>query len=145
MTAQGPRVIEFNARFGDPETQVVLALLETPLAALLCATATATLGEQPPLRWHSGAAVTVVLAAAGYPDRPQVGDLISGSERDGVVHAATRRRDDGAIVSSGGRIVSATAVGATVAQARQRAYDLVDQVEFDGRQYRRDIAAAVSG
>ena len=140
MTAKGPRVVEFNARFGDPETQVVLALLETPLGGLLQAAATGALAGHPPLRWRDGAAVTVVLAAAGYPGTPNSGDVVTGAEQPGVIHAGTRRRDDGAIVSSGGRVVSATAVGATLEQARARAYDLVGGIELAGARFRTDIA-----
>jgi phosphoribosylamine--glycine ligase len=140
MTGKGPRVVEFNARFGDPETQVVLALLETPLGGLLHAAATGAHAGHPPLRWRDGAAVTVVLAAAGYPGTPQAGDVVTGAEQPGVIHAGTRRRDDGAIVSSGGRVVSATAVGATLEQARARAYDLVAGIELAGARFRTDIA-----
>jgi phosphoribosylamine--glycine ligase len=140
MTGRGPRVVEFNARFGDPETQVVLALLESPLGALLHAAATGTLATHPPLQWRDGSAVTVVLAAANYPDTPRVGDVITGAEQAGIIHAGTRRRHDGAIISSGGRVLSATAVGPTLAAARERAYALVGRVELDGGQSRSDIA-----
>ena len=140
ITRDGPRVVEFNARFGDPETQVVLALLATPLAGLLNAAATGRLGEHPPLRWHDGSAVTVVLAAAGYPDTPRTGDVLTGAEQSGVVHAGTRRRDDGAVVSSGGRVLSATASAPTLAGARRRAYDLLATVDLPGGQFRSDIA-----
>jgi phosphoribosylamine--glycine ligase len=146
LTARGPRVVEFNARFGDPETQVVLALLESPLGALLHAAATGRLAEQPPLKWRDGAAVTVVLAAAGYPGTPRTGDVLTGAEQPGVVHAGTRRRDDGAVVSAGGRVVSVTAVGGDLADARRRAYDRVATVHLPGGQYRTDIAErAVAG
>jgi phosphoribosylamine--glycine ligase len=140
MTPAGPRVIEFNARFGDPETQVVLALLETPLCGLLYAAATGALAEQPPLRWRDGSAVTVVLAAAGYPATPRTGDVLTGTEAPGVIHAGTRRRDDGAVVASGGRVVSATAVGDSLEQARERAYRLVAGIDLPGGVYRTDIA-----
>ncbi|MDP9093176.1 MAG: phosphoribosylamine--glycine ligase [Actinomycetota bacterium] len=140
ITPGGSRVIEFNARFGDPETQVVLALLETPLAGLLYAAATGALGEVPALRWREGAAVTVVMAAANYPGPPRTGDVITGSDQPGIIHAGTRRRDDGAVVSSGGRVLSATATGATLAQARERAYALVAGVGLPDGQYRTDIA-----
>jgi phosphoribosylamine--glycine ligase len=140
LTARGPRVVEFNARFGDPETQVVLALLDSPLCRLLHAAATGTLAQHPPLVWRDGAAVTVVIAAEGYPGAPRVGDPISGSEQQGVIHAGTRRRDDGAIVSSGGRVVSVTATGETLAEARDRAYALVATVHLPGGQHRSDIA-----
>ena len=144
MTARGPRVVEFNARFGDPETQVVLPLLETPLAGLLNAAAVGTLAAHEPLRWRNGAAVTVVLAAEGYPERPRRGDVVTGSERDGVVHAGTRRRDDGAIVSSGGRVVSATGVAPTLAEARERAYSVLSGVQLPGGQFRSDIALSTA-
>jgi len=140
MTSSGPRVVEFNARFGDPETQVVLALLETPLGGLLWAAASGTLANHPPLQWRDGSAVTVVLAAANYPGPPRLGDVIVGAEHTGIIHAGTRRRDDGAIVSSGGRVLSATAVGQTLAAARVRAYELVNRVELEGGQARSDIA-----
>jgi phosphoribosylamine--glycine ligase len=146
LTSRGPRVVEFNARFGDPETQVVLALLETPLAGLLHAAATGVLAAHPPLRWREGAAVTVVLAAAGYPGAPRTGDVLTGADQPGVIHAGTRRRDDGAVVSSGGRVVSATAVGDTLEEARERAYRLVAGIDLPGGQFRRDIAVrAVRG
>ena len=140
MTSRGPRVVEFNARFGDPETQVVLALLESPLAALLDAAATGRLGDLAPLRWRDGSAVTVVIAAAGYPGTPQSGAVITGAEQDGVIHAGTRRREDGAIVASGGRVLSVTAVGSDLADARRRAYELVRTVELPGGHFRSDIA-----
>ncbi len=140
VTSAGPRVVEFNARFGDPETQVVLALLETPLGALLHAAATATLAAHPPLRWRDASAVTVVLAASGYPGPPRAGDVITGSERPGVVHAGTRRRDDGAIVSAGGRVLSPTGIGATLDEARTNAYALLAGIDLPGGQHRDDIA-----
>ena len=143
LTSAGPKVVEFNARFGDPETQVVLALLETPLAGLLHAAAAGTLAAHPPLVWRAGAAVTVVIAAAGYPGTPVAGDVITGAEVDGVIHAGTRRRDDGAIVSTGGRVLSVTATGADLAAARVAAYKLAASVHLPGGQYRRDIAATV--
>jgi phosphoribosylamine--glycine ligase len=140
LTARGPRVVEFNARFGDPETQVVLALLESPLRRLLHAAATGTLAAHPPLSWRAGAAVTVVIAAAGYPGSPRTGDPITGADQPGVIHAGTRRRDDGAIVSSGGRVVSVTAIGKSLDEARNRAYALAATVGLPGGQFRRDIA-----
>src|SRR5690606_36827097 len=147
VTATGPTVIEFNARFGDPETQAVLALLETPLAGLLHAAATGTLAGHAPLRWRPGAAVTVVVAAAGYPAAARTGDVITGADRPGIIHAGTARRaSDGALVSAGGRVVCATAVGPDLAAARDAAYELVDGIILDGSQHRRDIAlAAVRG
>ena len=145
ITSRGPRVVEFNARFGDPETQVVLALLETPLGGLLHATATGSLAAHPPLQWKDGAAVTVVVAAANYPGTPRTGDVITGADQPGVIHAGTRRRDDGAVVSAGGRVLSATATGGTLAEARAAAYALVGRVDLPGGQHRSDIAARAAG
>ncbi|WDZ86157.1 phosphoribosylamine--glycine ligase [Micromonospora cathayae] len=142
ITAAGPRVIEFNARFGDPETQVVLALLESPLGGLLHAAATGTLAAHPPLRWRDGSAVTVVVAAENYPGSPRTGDVITGGELPGVIHAGTRRGEDGSLRSAGGRVLCATATGADLATARDAAYALVDSVELAGSHHRRDIAAA---
>ncbi|HEX7744901.1 MAG TPA: phosphoribosylamine--glycine ligase [Micromonosporaceae bacterium] len=146
LTAAGPKVIEFNARFGDPETQAVLELLETPLAGPLYAAATGALASHPPLRWRGGAAVTVVVAAEGYPAKPRTGDRITGADRPGIIHSGTTRAEDGSVVTAGGRVVCATASGLSLAAARQRAYALVDGVSFEGAQHRRDIAlAAVEG
>jgi phosphoribosylamine--glycine ligase len=139
LTATGPRVVEFNARFGDPETQVVLPLLDTPLAGLLAAAATGTLAAQSLPRWRTGAAVTVVVAAAGYPGPPRAGDVIAGADLPGVLHAGTRRREDGAIVSAGGRVLSVVGTGDTLAAARAAAYDLVARVDLPGGQHRTDI------
>ncbi|HTZ43678.1 MAG TPA: phosphoribosylamine--glycine ligase [Jatrophihabitans sp.] len=141
MTAAGPRVVEFNARFGDPETQVVLALLESSLAGLLHAAATGTLAEQPPPRWRDGAAVTVVIAAAGYPAAPRTDDEIVGAEVSGVLHAGTRRDGGGVLRSAGGRVLSVTAAAASLAEARQRVYERVAGIELAGSQHRTDIAA----
>ncbi|KID29264.1 phosphoribosylamine--glycine ligase [Prauserella sp. Am3] len=140
LTSDGPQVIEFNCRFGDPETQVVLALLRTPLAGLLHATATGTLADQPPLEWSDGAAVTVVLAADGYPGKPRTGDVITGGEAQGVLHAGTRRRDDGAVVSSGGRVLSVVGTGPDLDAARADAYERVASVNLAGAHHRTDIA-----
>jgi phosphoribosylamine---glycine ligase len=146
LTERGPKVIEFNCRFGDPEAQVVLALLETPLAGLLQAAATGGLGGHPPLRWRSGAAVAVVVAAAGYPGTPRRGDVVGGVDGvPGILHAGTARRDgDGVLVSAGGRVLACTATGADLAQARAGAYALVDRVRLDGAQWRTDIAQAAA-
>lgn len=146
LTSEGPQVIEFNCRFGDPETQAVLALLRTPLAGLLHATATGILDEQPPLDWAPGAAVTVVLAAEGYPGRPRVGDVITGGDAEGVLHAGTRRREDGAVVSAGGRVLSVVGVGDDLVAAREQAYQRVAEVHLPGGHHRTDIALrAVDG
>jgi phosphoribosylamine--glycine ligase len=145
ITPDGPKVIEFNCRFGDPETEAVLALLETPLAGLLRAAATGQLAEHPPLRWRAGSAVTVVVAAAGYPGTPRVGDPITGADRPGVYHAGTRLVD-GALVSAGGRVLACTATGPTLSDARAAAYELVGGVGLAGSQHRTDIAvAAIEG
>ncbi len=144
MTAQGPAVIEFNCRFGDPETQAVLALLVSPLGALLHSTATGGLAEFPPLRWQDGYAVTVVLAAENYPGRPRVGDVIDGAEGDGVLHAGTTRRDDGAVVSAGGRVLSAVGTGADLTAARDCAYRTLASIRLPGGHFRTDIGLAAA-
>jgi phosphoribosylamine--glycine ligase len=146
MTSRGVRVVEFNARFGDPETEVVLPLLETPLAGLLHAAATGGLAEQAPLRWRNGAAVTVVVAAPGYPERPRTGDVITGADAEGVLHAGTRRDPDGSVRSAGGRVLAVTAVDADLAAARQAAYERVAAVRLADAHWRTDIGlAAVEG
>ncbi|MFF5985617.1 phosphoribosylamine--glycine ligase [Prauserella flavalba] len=140
LTSDGPQVIEFNCRFGDPETQAVLALLRTPIAGLLHATATGRLAEHPPLEWAEGAAVTVVLAADGYPGKPRTGDVITGGEAEGVLHAGTRRRDDGAVVSNGGRVLAVVGTGGDLEAARAQAYERVGRVHLPGAHHRTDIA-----
>ena len=140
LTRKGPRVVEFNARFGDPETQAVLALLETPLASLLYAAATGRLAEHEPLRWRNGAAVVVVLAAAGYPGPARTGDVLTGADREGVLHAGTARREDGSLVAAGGRVLGCVGTGPDLARAREAAYHLIGQITLDGGHYRRDIA-----
>jgi phosphoribosylamine--glycine ligase len=140
------RVVEFNARFGDPETEVVLPLLETPLAGLLEAAATGTLADVPPLRWRDGAAVTVVVAAPGYPEAPRTGEPVTGADGDGVLHAGTAVTEDGTVVSSGGRVLAVTAVGTDLAAARETAYGRVAGIRLTGAHWRTDIAlAAVEG
>jgi phosphoribosylamine--glycine ligase len=139
ITSNGPAVIEFNCRFGDPETQSVLALLDSPLGQLLYATATGDLASFGELRWRDGAAVTVVLAAENYPGRPRVGDVVVGSEAEGVLHAGTARRDDGAIVSSGGRVLSIVGTGADLPAARSAAYGILDSIRLPGSHFRTDI------
>ncbi|ROP39538.1 phosphoribosylamine--glycine ligase [Saccharothrix texasensis] len=140
LTSTGPQVIEFNCRFGDPETQAVLALLRTPPAALFHAAATGDLASAPELEWADDHAVTVVIAAEGYPGRPRTGDVISGSEAEGVLHAGTRRREDGAVVSIGGRVLSVVGTGRTLADARTDAYRRVEGVHLTGSHHRTDIA-----
>ncbi|MGY1709945.1 phosphoribosylamine--glycine ligase [Geodermatophilus sp. SYSU D00758] len=146
LTSRGVRVVEFNARFGDPETQVVLPLLATPLGGLLRAAATGTLAGHPPLRWRPGAAVTVVVAAPGYPERPRTGDPVTGADAEGVLHAGTALDATGAVRSAGGRVLAVTAVGEDLAAARQRAYERVAGVRLADAHWRTDIAlAAVEG
>jgi phosphoribosylamine--glycine ligase len=148
ITSRGIRVIEFNARFGDPETQVVLARLRTPLGGLLRAAATGQLAGFPSLRWSEGAAVTVVIASHNYPGTPRTGDPVTGldevAERDAhayVLHAGTGRDAEGRVVSAGGRVLSVTATGADLAKARERAYRAVGRIGLDGSHHRTDIAA----
>jgi phosphoribosylamine--glycine ligase len=149
LTSRGVRVIEFNARFGDPETQVVLARLKTPLASVLMASATGRLASLAPLQWRKGSAVTVVVAAKGYPESPVTGDVISGLEEAGevagvsILHAGTKITDDG-ITSNGGRVLSVTAYGESLHEARERAYAAIDLITLEGSHHRRDIALAAS-
>jgi phosphoribosylamine--glycine ligase len=146
LTSAGPQVVEFNCRFGDPETQVVLPLLRTPPAGVLHAVATGTLAQLPPLDWGDGAAVTVVVAADGYPGTPRLGDVVTGADGEGVLHAGTRRRDDGAVVSSGGRVLSVVGTGPDLASARDDAYRRLAGVKLPGSHHRTDIALrAVQG
>jgi len=144
ITANGPAVVEFNCRFGDPETQAVLALLDSPLGQLLHAAGSGSLADFGELRWRDGAAVTVVLAAENYPARPRVGDVVVGSEADGVLHAGTTRRDDGAIVSSGGRVLSVVGTGADLTAARTRAYQILGSIRLPGSHFRNDIGLAAA-
>ncbi|MFI9218960.1 phosphoribosylamine--glycine ligase [Streptomyces werraensis] len=147
ITSRGVRVIEFNARFGDPETQVVLARLKTPLAGLLTAAATGTLAHLEPVRWSDDAAVTVVVASHNYPGTPRTGDPIAGLDEVAaqdaphayVLHAGTRLEGD-TVVSAGGRVLSVTATGKDLTEARDRAYRAVSRIRLDGSQHRTDIA-----
>jgi phosphoribosylamine--glycine ligase len=149
LTRAGLRVVEFNARFGDPETQVVLDRLDqgcSPLAPLLAAAAAGDLAGAASLEWHPGAAVVVVIAADGYPEAPVRGDEIIGTERPGhdhayLLHAGTARNAAGALVTAGGRVLNAVGSGPDVATARARAYELAATVSLRGGWYRRDIAA----
>lgn len=140
--AEGPAVVEFNCRFGDPETQAVLSLLRSSLAEALYATATGTLAELAPLEWEDGFAVMVVLAAGGSPASPRKGDALSGDALDDaarVLHAGTRK-EDGVYVSSGGRVLGVVGHGDSVAAARDEAYKVLDGIELPGGFYRKDIA-----
>lgn len=142
LTDAGPKVLEYNCRFGDPETQAVLPRLRTDLLDLLEASTRqgGLAGAEP--EWSDDWAVTVVLASRGYPESSSSGDVIEGI--DGVdaevLHAGTALREDGALVTAGGRVLNVTGLGATPAEARERAYAAAGQIEFDGRQMRGDIA-----
>ncbi len=145
LTSRGMRVIEFNVRFGDPETQAVLARLKTPLGALLLAAAKGELDTAEELRWSKDTAVAVVVAAENYPDAPRTGDRIRGlkkvDELDGVhvVHAGTKLDDEGKVVSAGGRVLAVVALGSDLVEAREKAYDGVELVQLEGSQFRTDI------
>jgi phosphoribosylamine---glycine ligase len=143
MTAAGPKVLEYNARFGDPETQAVLPRLRSDLLELLEASTRpgGLAGVEPD--WSPDWAVTVVLASRGYPESSSSGDPISGLDEVGeveVFHAGTAT-EDGRFVTAGGRVLGVTALGAGPAEARERVYAAVDRIDFDGCQVRRDIAA----
>lgn len=143
---EGPAVVEFNCRFGDPETQAVLALLKTPLAGLLNSVAQGTLAEQPPLEWQDGYALTVVLASHNYPEAPRTGDVIRNADADNIYHAGTALNADGELVSAGGRVLNVIGVGETLEAARDNAYATIKDIELDGSHYRTDIALpAVEG
>ena len=140
-------MIEFNARFGDPETQPLLARLVTPLGGLLHAAATGDLARHSELEWDSAAAVAVVLAAAGYPGTPKTGGVITGIEaaaRNGstVIHAGTALDQQGNLVSTGGRVLAVVGLGDDIEAARSRAYQSIGEIQLEGSFYRRDIAAS---
>lgn len=141
--AEGPAVVEFNCRFGDPETQAVLSLLTSPLGEVLNATATGHLAELAPLEWKEGYAVTVVLAAEGYPASPRKGDVISSPDLEDptkILHAGTATSDSG-VVSNGGRVLNVLGQGATLQEARAAAYAVLDGIELEGSFFRTDIGA----
>ena len=149
LTSRGVRVIEFNARFGDPETQPLLARLATPLGAVLYAAATGDLAAQPELEWGSGAAVAVVLAAENYPGTPRVGGVVDGLDSvavtgASVLQAGTAYDGEGRVVSSGGRVLAVVGTGDDLATARTQAYAGIAGIGLDGSFYRRDIALAAS-
>jgi phosphoribosylamine--glycine ligase len=147
LTQRGLRVVEFNARFGDPETQVVLDRLATPLGGLLAACADGDLAATGPLSWLPGAAMTVVIAAEGYPARPVSGDLIEGLADAGhvpgcyVLHAGTACDSAGRLTSKGGRVLNIVGSGDDLAAARARAYEAVARIRMRGGWHRSDIAA----
>jgi phosphoribosylamine--glycine ligase len=146
LTADGPKVLEYNCRFGDPETQALLPRLGSDPAALFAACADGDLGGAQ-VTWRDDAAVTVVLASGGYPGSYATGVPIDGVEEadalEGVTvfHAGTTRDPDGRLVTAGGRVLAVTGIGAGVAAARERAYAGVDQIRFEGAHARGDIAA----
>jgi phosphoribosylamine---glycine ligase len=144
LTAEGPKLVEYNARFGDPECQVLMARLDSDLAELMLTCATGRLAEAPPPRFRDEAALTVVLAANGYPGTPEKGGRIGGVEaaEDAgalVFQAGTAAAADDGLVASGGRVLSVTAIGADAAEAQARAYEAVARIDFPGGFYRRDI------
>ena len=146
LTSEGIRVVEFNARFGDPETQPLLARLATPLGGLLYAAATRDLAAHPPLEWGSGAAVGVVLAAGGYPGTPTTGGVITGLEDamgngSVIIHAGTAIDPQGNLISAGGRILTVVGRGEDIEAARARAYESIAEIQLEGSFYRHDIAA----
>ncbi|GAB3220807.1 phosphoribosylamine--glycine ligase [Glycomyces halotolerans] len=143
LTAGGLKVVEFNARFGDPEIQAVLALLESPLGELLHAAATGRLDDFGPLWWREGAAVCLVVANEGYPEQTVTGRPVYGADEDGVLHAGTALDSSGQLIATGGRVVNCVGTGASVAQARTAAYSLADGVKLEGAHYRTDIASGI--
>jgi phosphoribosylamine--glycine ligase len=149
LTPEGPKVLEFNVRFGDPETQAILPRLQSDLLALLDAAATGGAGlDGVRLDWSAQAAVTVVLASRGYPESSSSGEVIFGLDQlpEGVAltHAGTAAGADGTVLTAGGRVLSVTALGDDIASARSAAYAAADMISFDGMQLRRDIATGVS-
>ncbi len=146
MTSRGIRVIEFNARFGDPESEVLLPRLRTPLAQLLLAAATGNLADHPPLQWSDQEAVTIVLASEGYPENPQVGRAVTGvtESSDAIVFHAGTVFEDGELRSAGGRVLAVTGLGADLATARENGYRALTQISLPGSHYRKDIALAAS-
>ena len=146
LTAEGPKLVEYNVRFGDPEAQVVLPRMEGDVAALLAGAASGDLTMVDPPRFCADAAVTVVIATEGYPVSPRVGDVITGIEdavaTEGVTvfHAGTARNRDGDLITAGGRVLSVTALAPELPEARERAYEAVGRIQFEGSHYRKDIA-----
>ena len=143
ITSEGPKVVEFNARFGDPETQVILPLMESDLGAILYATATGNLGGMS-VSWKPEYAATVMLASEGYPVSPMVGRSIKGDLRrmdDDILmfHSGTKEDHRGNFVTQGGRVVGVTAIATTLEEATQKAYDMTETIDFTGKQYRTDI------
>ncbi|MEP6966496.1 MAG: phosphoribosylglycinamide synthetase C domain-containing protein, partial [Pseudomonadota bacterium] len=144
VTAEGPKLIEFNARFGDPECQVLMMRLKSDILPYLLAAANGRLAGLPAPEWREEAVLCVVLAADGYPGRPRTGQVIAGAEADfgeavTVFHAGTARRGDGALIVAGGRVLNVCARGPTLVAARDLAYRAVDRIDWPGGFHRRDI------
>jgi phosphoribosylamine--glycine ligase len=150
LTPDGPKMLEFNVRFGDPEAEVVLPRLDSDLAGLLGAAAEGDLRRAGSVRFDDGASVSVVVASPGYPGAPRTGDAISGlsdaAAEPGVqvFHAGTARQGDGQVVTAGGRVLAVTGRAPTLSAARQRAYAGVGHISWPGHQYRTDIALAAA-
>ncbi len=145
ITDAGPKVLEFNARFGDPETQVIMARMRSDVVPILQQCATGTLGETR-VEWAKEPAVCVVLASKGYPDEPETGKVVTGLDAikewsDVVVYHAATKREDGAVKTVGGRVLGVTALGANLDSAIARAYEAIEKIQFDGMFYRKDIGA----
>jgi len=145
MTDAGPKVLEFNARFGDPETQVIMARMRSDLVPILQQVATGTLGETR-IEWVKEPAVCVVVASKGYPDTPETGKVVTGLDSlkewsDVVVYHAATKREDGHVKTVGGRVLGVTALGANLESAIARAYEAIGRIQFEGMTYRRDIGA----
>jgi phosphoribosylamine---glycine ligase len=148
VTRDGPKLVEFNARFGDPECQVLMLQLESDLVPYLMAAATGRLAELPPPAWNGRAAVCVVMASNGYPAAPQTGSVIEGAEADFgpdvvVFHAGTTRREDGALVAAGGRVLNVCALGDDLEAARAKAYAAIARIDWPGGFWRTDIGRRV--
>ena len=150
LTPGGPKVLEYNTRFGDPECQVLMARWKSDVLPTLLACAQRKL-DKAIIDWHPGVAVSVILASAGYPDSPRTGDVISGLESAAkvpgvqVFHAGTKRLDNGDLVTSGGRVLAVTAIGADLQEARSRAYKAANLIQFPGKQMRTDIGTDIVG
>jgi phosphoribosylamine--glycine ligase len=143
-TSEGPKVVEFNARFGDPECQVLMMRFDGDVVPVLLACARGDVTQAPAPRFKPGVVICVVLAAQGYPDSPLEGSVIRGADQDfgphvQVFHAGTRKRDDGALVAAGGRVLNVCAYGADVAEARARAYEAISKIDWPGGFHRSDI------
>jgi phosphoribosylamine--glycine ligase len=145
LTESGPKVLEFNARFGDPETQVIMARMKSDLVPILDQCASGSLGETR-IEWTKEPAVCVVLASRGYPDTPEIGKVITGLDAvrefgDVIVYHAATKRDNDEVRTVGGRVLGVTALGASLESAIARAYEAIGRIRFDGMTYRKDIGA----